>query len=1003
MRCPDPSAIALAPFQRVSRRARCLATCALLTALCLFATKSLYALPASSTLKQFTLDRFDSRSGLPDNMVMAIAQTTDGYLWFGTWEGLARYNGHEFSVFDRDNTPALQRHAVRALAADAHGQLWVGTTRGGLARLDAQGGWQHWHSADGSLPFDDVMRLVVDAEQRVWVASETKGLVRIHPDGSQRHFTVDDGLANGTVFDLALRADGSLLVATFGGLDLIGVDDTISAFGRAHGLPEGQVRAVAIDVAGRVRASSGQRIYVLADRFGPTTRANEGAGMQHFHRDRSGALWVASSDRGLRREVGARVEQLDVSRGLAHNRVLATLEDREGNLWIGTAAGAQRLRHLPFATLGSNVGLDNRYVRSLLEDRQGALWLGTGGGLFRLDASGIRGWTRDDGLPTEAVLSLLEVDNSLLIGTHGGGLIRFRDGAFDLPAGADGLAGTQVRALLRGRDGVVWVGSSNGLYAWQAGSWRRFSVEHGLPRPYVLSLAFDAGGRLIVGTSDGIAVQTDSEAFSAFDQARGFPARDVFAIHARGNDTVWFATDAGIVRGRAGRFELISAAQGLPFRSWFTLLDDGRESVWLSSNRGILQVEWQALEAALDTPGQALRYRHFDEFDGLANRQANGGSQPAAIRRADGSLWFATAEGAARIDPDPAAQSAPVSPLPRIESLRADAQELATADAVPAGSRRLDLRYVGLHFRNPQAVHYRHRLIGYEDDWIDAGESRSASYTNLPPGDYRFELQAMLDGPASAASVARSFSILPLWHQRLSVRLLGAALIVTLAALWLRQRFASAVRAQAALEALVAERTKDLAAQTMRLAEADREKSELLAQLRERSVALARQAGEDALTGLPNRRAFDAALAEACAARQADHDALTLVLADVDHFKQINDTYSHAAGDVVLQSLARQLVTGLPAGALVARVGGEEYALLLPWQGTDAARALCESVRARIATAPIRWEASEITVTVSFGLAEADSDRSTPDRLLRAADAALYRAKRGGRNRVEAA
>ena len=988
---------------RLARAAKYCGSMLLATALGLLASTA-WALPADRPLTEFTLDRFDSRHGLPDNMVMAIAQTRDGYMWFGTWEGLARFNGHEFVLFDRSNTPALERHAVRALAADAAGNLWVGTARGGLLRLSAEGEWQRWQRSDGSLPFDDVMGVRVGADLRVWVASETAGLVRLDLDGRVHRFDLGQGLSSGTVFDLLTGADGMLWVATSAGLDRIDRDGQIQAFGVAHGLPAGEVRGLALDSAGRLRASVGGRVYALSEqRFIEVVGGSASAGSAYrLYADAAGALWLGSNDRGLLRASGGHLEQLDVSRGLAHNRVLALLEDDGGSMWIGTSAGVQRLRQLPFATLGSNIDLISPYVRSLFEDAAGALWIGSAGGLARLDAAGLQQWTRAEGLLSESVLSVAgAADGALLIGTYGAGLVRLHGQTIAPLARSELLAQSQVRALLRGNDGSLWVGSNHGLLRLRGDEVRLFTDADGLPRPYVLSLAMDAQQRLLVGTSNGFARQSADDRFEAFTDAQGFAARDVFAITVRDDGRVWFATDGSLLRWREGQFSKVAEAQGLPFRSWFTLLDDGRGHAWLSSNRGIVQVAWDALEGAADDPAAQVAIREYDQSDGLANRQANGGSQGAGIRRADGSLWFATAEGVARIDPDPSARPTMLSPRPMIESVIADGKRLTRRSPIPLGTRRIEIRFAGLQLKSAERVRYRYRLLGFDDDWSADTRERSASYTNLAPGSYRFEMEASLAELPRLAPAVIAFDISPLWYQRGVVWLLGSVLLIGLVALWLRQRLAADGRRQAELEAMVSARTADLAEQTLRLATADRDKSALLEQLQERSAAFARQAREDALTGLPNRRAFDLALVEAFEHARANGEPLALAIADIDSFKQINDNHSHAAGDAVLRAVGQRLANAAPAATLIARIGGEEYAVLMPGRGLLQARTDCERLRQLIAERPVSDGGVAIAVTISMGVAALDDEIGSTGRLLSLADQRLYAAKRGGRNRVE--
>jgi diguanylate cyclase (GGDEF)-like protein len=962
------------------------------------------ALDAQRPLAEFTLQSWDSRSGLPHNSVMSLAQTPDGYLWAGTWEGLARWNGSEFAVFDRNNTPEMQSNGVRALAVGRDGALWIGTARGGLLRLHL-GRWQRW-SRDNGFPFDEIMALHEDARGALWIGGEETGLARLNDAGVQR-FGEAQGLGNATVYTIEEGPDGAVYVGHGAGIDRIEGERAV-AWGTPRGLPKLPVRSIHFDARGGVSVAAALELWRLRDaRFERDPRQDRGLGEVALVRgDDHGGLWLGSIDTGVWRLQGERVERLGTELGLPQNRVSAWLQDREGSVWIGTSAGLTQLKDLPFASIDARHGLVDTYVRALHDGGDGGLWIATSGGLHRLAADGVRRWSRADGLPSDSLLALeLDAAKTLWIGTYGAGVGRMRDGRVTTVPGMEELGDRQVRALLETRDGSLWIGTNMELARWRDGALRRYTMQEGLPRNYVMALAEAPDGGLWIGTSNGLA-RFDGERFERFDQSNGFPGRDVFTIHVQADGALWLGTGVGLVRMRDGRFDALDVRRGLPHDSIFQVLDDGLGHLWLCSNKGAFRLARADLEHAADDPSLRLAPLQFGRLDGMSDTQCNGGSQPAAVHGADGRLWFATAAGVSAVDParrfDLPAAPTQVSLESVIVDGEARAPRALAAVSLPSGPHKLELRYAGLNLSVPERVRYRHRLVGFDPDWVQAGDGRLAVYGNLEPGDYRFEVEASSGGPWSERPAAIDVQVIPRYWQTTGFRVLMIALLSLM--LWgmVRWRVERVRSSERRLAALVQERTRDLADQAERLAAADREKSQLLEALRQQAQALARLASEDALTGLPNRRAFDERLALAFERTRREQEPLAVALADIDEFKAINDTWSHAVGDGALRALADLLRRHASSEVFVARYGGEEFALLFTGQAAHEAGARCEALRRAAESIDLSGLARGVALRLSIGVARDDGRAPHHEKLLSAADQRLYDAKRAGRNRVVA-
>lgn len=962
--------------------------------------------PVEKPITAFYRETWTTRQGLPHNQVNAIAQTPDGYLWLGTWEGLVRYNGLEFQLFDRANTPALQDNGVRSVRAAVNGAVVIGTSRGGVTVKQGDG-WRTWRVADG-LAQDEILDALLDRHGRLWAATESLGITCLD-HGKVTQFNVGNGgLPSDVVFSLHEDRDGSLWAATAGGLVRI-VDGKAHVVPRSAGLPDAPVFRVVESAKGALLVGTERGAYrrLASGRFELVSAQLPSDGVPSLAEDADGHLWVGTVNNGLLRLAGSTVEHFTSGRELPNNRVASLLVDREGSIWAGTNAGLMRLSDAPFTTWNSDQGMTDDYVRALAEAPGGGMWVGTGRGLnlWRDNAVAAR-YTKADGMPGDSVLSLLQArDGSLLVGSYTDGVLRMRDGRviarYD---NAHGMPGSnQVRALAEDARGDLWIGTTRGLVRMRDGAFKLFGTAQGLQREFIISLQLARDGTLWVGTSNG-AVRIIGDTVHPLDVRDMNGAQDVFGFLEDADGTMWMATDRGLLRYRDGRLRGLGLAEGLPFDTLFAVLDDRLGNLWLTSNRGVLRLPRTEAEAVLAGRRAPLRFDHFGEADGLVSSQCNGGSGPVALRDIRGNIWVATARGAAVIAPGTLGKYRHELPQAVLEQVLADDRPVTLAQVLhlPAGTRKLEFRYAAPSFLASRFLRYRHRLDGLEAGWVEQGNRRVVQYTNLGPGHYRFDVNVSAPGLGrgwSPGITSIRIEIAPQPWQRGGF-ILAAVLLATLLLYGLFRWRVSHLRQRAIrLEGMVDQRTRDLREHAERLRESDQEKSLLLERLQKQSEAFERMALEDALTGVGNRRSLDAQLQVSFARAVRGQRALCFALFDVDEFKQINDRYSHAAGDRALVAVAHALRDALDGAGMLARWGGEEFAVLFERVSLERARGICEAMRQRVEQIDCSEYAPGWTLTVSGGVAERD-DAARYESLVARADALLYEAKRAGRNRV---
>ncbi len=696
-----------------------------------------------------------TESGLPQESVPAIAQTPDGYLWLGSYGGLARFNGVELRIFDVADHPQLAGNRIRALHVDRQGVLWIGHTQGAVSRFDGRGftayGRRH------GFPQGPVLAIAEDLEGDLWFGA--KGGLARRLGGTRAQllrgeafatYTERDGLPGRVVLSLTVSGDGVLWAGTSAGLarradgvftvveDVPGVavyslledPDGTLWLNCAQGLMrryEGHWQTVvasphilaghrlALGHEGQLwyTAYGSARLYRLSnnDRRAPLPVAGELVELPRpalaLFVDREGTLWAGTQSMGLLRLERQQVTRWTTEHGLTHPELRTVTSDGEGGLWVASGCEMPLSRWAAGVFHTHPMVGDLGCVGSFLRDRRGDLWIGTGGDLVRLQGGTViaRHALVDS---RERVINAIFEDREgrLWIGFHGFGLARFERGKVRFYTRADGLVSDNVHFLAEDREGVLWIGTGHGL--------SRFAIG----RP--------AGGEL----------------FENLTRDDGLPPGVVRAIHPDDDGTLWIGTyGGGLGRLRDGRLTRITMRDGLYDNVITRILEDERGNLWMLGNRGLSFVHREQLNAFADGRQESVSSVSFGRAEGMT--EGSGGRQPAGWRTEDGKMWFPTVDGLAMIDAGNFRIN-PVAPLVMIERVLAGRRELVPAPevALDAGERDLEIHYAASSFAAPEKVRFRYRMDGYDSDWLDAGARRTAYYTNLSPGSYSFRVAA---------------------------------------------------------------------------------------------------------------------------------------------------------------------------------------------------------------------------------------------------------------------
>ncbi|WP_309895940.1 two-component regulator propeller domain-containing protein [Archangium sp.] len=773
---------------------------------------SALALEPDKALSQYPHRDWQTTDGLPQNSILALAQTPDGYLWGGTWEGLVRFDGVRFTVFDKNNTPALPGRTIRGLTVDREGTLWI-------AHEEGLTGMREGRFFPAPVPAGTVLRdvrhLLAARDGSLWFGVHGKGLRRLS-GGQLRSWTKAEGLAHDTVSKLAEDATGGLWLSTRAGVQRWDGEGwgALLPFEGPHAVVHGLV----FDSEGTLWvATDDGYVYRLQD--GVLRRAPEaslpGSAATILHVDRQGSLWVGSMGNGLLRLARGQRSVLEASQGLLSNMITAVLEDSRGNLWVGTEGGGlHRLKDAPFTPYGPPEGLADKMVAGILETRDGSLWFATlGGGVTRWHDGRMTSWSTRDGLAHDRVRTLAEGrDGVVWFGTQRG-ISRWHEGTLTTLGPAQGLPESSVRVVHEDPQGTLWAGTRSGLARWNGKSFETLTQSDGLPGRDITLLQDSAAGGLWVGTrGGGLAHLLDGRILLVSPEDEPMNS-ELQTIHEDGTGALWIGTDEGLFRWKEGRFMRFSTAHGLFDDRVFAILPDANGSFWMSCNKGIFRVARAELEAVAEGRLERVTSRVYGTEDGMRSEECNGSGSPAGWKSRDGRLWFPTIRGAVVHDPN--RQETPPPPPPvLIEEVRVDGRAVPAAerDGVSAGVGQVEFHYTALGLHAPQRLSFRYQLEGVDKDWVQAGQRRVAYYTHLPPGPYRFRVEASdLESGNATRSAEATLYLRPRFHQTLLFRVSGGLSLVLLlvGGVWLRLR--QLRQRERELQARVEERTAELA------------------------------------------------------------------------------------------------------------------------------------------------------------------------------------------------
>jgi signal transduction histidine kinase/ligand-binding sensor domain-containing protein len=703
---------------------------------------------------QFRSTQWTADSGLPQNIIRGIVQTPDGYLWVATLNGVARFDGVRFTVFDKSNTPGIAGNRFAAMVHGVEGDLWLYTENGNITRYHNHE--FHTLGASEGITPDSAHGITADNQGNIWILRDQK--IFKWNDSAGRFQPIDD---SDDVHYKGLNWDGTGFWGSRGQKLYCFFHGKLTTYTVPDRFLLSDISKVAVGNDGAVWLGlpDGRFARLLNDKWQLSSEP-----IQTFSLQKTRASWKISIDRHLDRTIS--FPSVGLQQAIRYNTIF---EDDEHNVWLGSEGqGLYRIQPQTIYVYSLAHGLAGANIYPVYRDTHGDIWVGTWpAGLTHFQDGKIKTYTEKDGLPGLVTALAEDSSGNLWIGTHSGFAVLSQghvhkpvDLPRDLPA---------VQAILEKEPGVLLLGTSNGIYQFfindkQRSSWLK--PNQGNPIGDVRVMIRARNGDIWFAGYSGLTRIHNGE-FTRWTERDGLPSDNVRSIYEDPQGVFWIGTyDGGLGRYSEGHWTRYTQKNGLFDNGVFQTLEDSRGNLWMSSNRGIYRVSKQQLNDVAAGKGKDVITVSYGRADGMLNAECNGGLWPAGAKDKSGRLWFPTQDGVAVVEPASVLGNQR-SPRVIIESADVDQTpaNLGKPVTVASDQKNLEIRYTALSFSKPEQVAFRYKMDGLDSDWQDVEYRRTAYFSHLPPGIYTFRVMATNSDGVWSESQNLPIKVLPPFYR----------------------------------------------------------------------------------------------------------------------------------------------------------------------------------------------------------------------------------------------
>ncbi len=765
-------------------------------ALLLIQPPHLFPFKNLQAMDQYITHQLTTINGLPQNTIYDIAQDKDGYIWIGTDEGVVRFDGIKFDHFNKVNTKNIKNNSITALFVAHDGTLWMGTFGGGVTRYDYKEKTFSSYTTQNSLSNDFIWTITQDREKNIWMGTVGGGIIRFKNNQFQS-FTTKEGLSNNIINAICEDHKGYLWIGTENGLNRL-KDSNIKIYTTKDGIADNNVMSLFEDSKGVLWIGTINGLTALKSNKFTTYTTSRGLPnnlVRAILEDRDRNLWIAT-DRGLSRICPSdrfprnkvQIKPFGSGDEQYTNSFMKIFEDREDNLWFGTSGqGLTILHHRKLLSYTVENGLTRDYIKPIFQDRTGAMWIGTnGGGLNVIKEGKIYAYTMENGLGSNFINSICaDEKNNIWIGTSKGlSLYKYKEDTFltYVKTKENRLSADSIRVLYEDFSGNLWIGTHGGglnRFDIKEKKFYPFTTNNGLSNNFVLSITEDKNNNLWIGTNKGLN-RLKNNTFKSYTREDGLSNDMIYDIYPDSKGALWIGTNGGgLNRFKEEKFTYFTTESGLHTNVIYKIIEDSKGNLWMSSNKGIFTVSLKELNQMARGKRSFLSCKYFGEEDGMKSAVCTGGFQPAGSKTTNGTLWFPTIKGIVKMDPKTITFNT-VEPPVFIERFLVDGMSRKITESLkfPATTSEIKVSFTALSFTAPRKVRFRYRLKGYNDKWVETHSREQVVYSDLPPGQYTFEVTACNnDGLWKTKRTASVFTIKPPFYETFWFYLIVASVV----------------------------------------------------------------------------------------------------------------------------------------------------------------------------------------------------------------------------------
>lgn len=699
----------------------------------------------SSALSQTSVYQWTGENGLISNNVTSAIQSSEGFIWITTYNGIMRFDGQRIIVYDRGVLPFLATDAFYQVYEDKHGVLWFASQGSGIV-LYKDKKFELLEVRGEKMP-KSVRSILIEDDGSVWIGSNNEGLFKMTKDGELKR--LDHAVLNTlTIFDIAKDRRGKVWIATDGD-GLFSFNGThLEHFDQLDGLLSNNVNTLAVSKGDTLYVGTADGLQTICNGRLRTINFLKNIPINDIYIDKENRKWFATENGLARISTNNVIEELTSRRkGFAYTRLNSISRDREGSIWISSGRdGLLQMRETGIININQEQGLSNNRINIIVEESDKKIYIGSDAGTVDCYTNGeISNIAFKTDLKEAPIRDICQgIDGTLWIASYRG-VLRIQGKSEKLLGEKEGLNAIDMRRILRDKNNDLWFASrSGGIFKYSQKHnkvIKRYKKDEGLESNYILSLEENSKGDVYIGThSGGLTIVKNDGSVVTHHITENDAGVLIFNIHLDKDDNVWVVSNLGLYRFDNGMFKKIKLEVINKGETYFDWLEDKEQNAWITTNLGVLKIEHTDLKKFFDGKDSVVHTKLYDNHDGMKNKECTGATR--SLASSNGELWIPTLGGIAVFSPTKIVNNTLPPPV-YVTDLITDSDTFESDTViVEPGNLRYIFNYTALSYIAPTKIKFKYRLEPVNKKWVESEIKREVEYTNLSPGTYTFRVMA---------------------------------------------------------------------------------------------------------------------------------------------------------------------------------------------------------------------------------------------------------------------